>query len=230
LATAGLGQLVKENIRDKEGLLVRDNVHGVDVFADDPNVRIIHISASGTVLAGAEPFISNLSTFLDEAVLLSQQAKDVVLLLNYALMRPEPVAQIVFSVSAVEMLGQQEKWSADQTRLLAKLAGDAQNAAIGNEAERAEVAAAISRGTQKVGLRQGVMRLLDTLQLVHLKKEWDKLYSERSTLVHGLAPKPGADYSDLAFRTVSLCGQILLKVLEKEIAAAGAHIDKYYKS
>ena len=74
------------------------------------------------------------------------------------------------------------------------------------------------------------MRLLDHLGLSHLKKEWDELYGERSTLVHGLAPKPGADYTGLATRTVSLCGQILLKVISKEITTANSHVDKFYKT
>ena len=56
----------------------------------------------------------------------SPLAKDVILLLNVALMQPHPVAQIVFAFSAVEMLGQQQTdWTDDQKRLLEKLAEDA---------------------------------------------------------------------------------------------------------
>jgi hypothetical protein len=77
-------------------------------------------------------------------------------------------------------------------------------------------------------LRQGVFRLLDRLGLQHLKKSWDDLYAERSTLVHGLAPQPGADYGDLAHRTVSLCGQILLKAAAAEIPQADRHVTRMY--
>jgi hypothetical protein len=71
-----------------------------------------------------------------------------------------------------------------------------------------------------------VFRLLDELGLAHLKTPRDDLYDERSTLVHG--PKPGADYEDLAHRTVSLCGQILLKAVAAEVPMANRHVARLY--
>ena len=71
--------------------------------------------------------------------------------------------------------------------------------------------------------------MLDALELAHLRKNWDALYAERSTLVHGLAPRPGADYGDLAFRAVSLCGQILLRAIATDIPAANEYTDKFYE-
>jgi hypothetical protein len=53
---------------------------------------------------------------------LFERVAHVILLFNYALMRPEPVAQIVFAVSAVQSLGQDESWSHDQKQLLRELA------------------------------------------------------------------------------------------------------------
>ena len=143
-------------------------------------------------------------------------------------MRPEPVAQIFFAISAVEMLGQ-EDWSADQIHLLEKLAIEAESETIGTVYERREVSDAIKRSLHKIGLLQGVMRLLDDLGLSHLKREWKRLYRERSKLVHGLAPKPGADYGGLALETVTLCGQILLKMISKEVTVANSYVDKFYK-
>jgi hypothetical protein len=228
LSTSGFGKLIKDQVREQAGVLLRDNVHGIDVFADDPNVRIAHISATGTVLSAPEPFLTDVDRFHGVAANASQRAADIVLLMNYALMRPEPVAQIVFAVSAVEMLGQDEKWSTEQGQLLAELADAAEKAAIGTAEERREVAEAIRKGTHKLSLRQGVLRLLTSLGLGDLKKEWDELYKERSTLVHGLAPKPGADYSDLAFRTVGLCGKILLTAVSREVPGANSHVDQFY--
>jgi len=230
IATAGLGQVVKDHFREQTNLLIRNNIHGVDVFPDDPNVRIIQINATGTVLADPTAFINDLSTFLDDTDNIQQRTKDIVLLLNYALMQPEPIAQVVFAFSAVEMLGQQESWSEDQKHILDTLALSADNATIGTANERSEVSDAIKRGTHKIGLRQGVMRLLDSLDLGPLKKQWDTLYAQRSTLMHALAPKPGANYSQLAFDTVTLCGRILLKEIEKEVAAANKHVDKFYNT
>lgn len=96
--------------------------------------------------------------------------------MNYALTRPDPVAMIVFAVSAVEMLGRDETWSIEQRTMLDAAAKAVENASIGTEGERAEVAEAIRRDTYKLSLRQGVLRLLSTLGLNHLKKKWDAPY------------------------------------------------------
>lgn len=229
LATSSLAQSIKDHIAKETGAIVRDNVHGLDVFEDDPRVTIFSISATGTVLANRDPFLAFAAELHGKDATISDEARDVVLLLNYALMRPEPVAQIVFAFSAVEMLGQRETWTTAQKALLTELATSAERSTFGNEHERREVSDAITKSLHRLTLRQGVLRLLDRLNLAHLKSEWDKHYAERSTLVHGLAPRPGADYSDLAYRSVSLCGHILLKAVAAELPIADRHIYNYYE-
>lgn len=230
LPTSGFGKLVKDRVRQQSGLLLRDNVHGVDVFLDDPNVRIGHFAATGTVRASPDRFLGDINELFESAEKTSQRTKDIVLLLNYALLRPEPVAQIVFAFSAVEMLGQDEDWSNDQRRLLERLAGLALELEVGSPSERHEVATAIRKNMHRLSLRQGVMRLLASLDLIHLKRIWDDLYSERSTLIHGLAPKPGIDYGNLAHRSVGLCGQILLTAVSREVPGASKHILVLYET
>jgi hypothetical protein len=228
LPTSAVGQTVRQTAKDQFGIHLRDNVHGLDVFPDSPDTAIIDFHGTASVLAGADDFLAGLGELHDVASAMSQRAAGVVLLLNFALMRPEPVAQIVFAVSAVEMLGQDEAWSQDQKRLLEELAQAGMRSTTGSEAERCEVADAITKSLHRITLRQGVFRLLDRLGLSHLKKPWDALYSERSTLVHGLAPKPGAEYGDLASRTLNLCGQILLKAVAAEIPGADKHVSRMY--
>lgn len=228
LATARLGEHFRQHIAQQTGTFVRDNIHGLDVFADDPNIRILDLSATGTVRANPEPFLIDLDALHHVAVRASPRTKDVILLLNAALMQPHPVAQIVFAFSAVEMLGQQEAWTDDQKGLLAQLAEAAETSSMASPAERSEVAETIRR-SHRLSLRQGVLRLLDALDLANLKLVWDKIYGERSTLVHGLAPRPGADYSDLAQRVVGLCGRILLKAVAADIPGANRYVDKFYE-
>lgn len=226
--TSGFGKIVKGATYEKEGILLRDNVHGIDIFLDEPNVRIGHFTATGTVRSAADPFLSEIDVFYKIIEGASQRAKDIVLLFNYALTRTDPVAMIVFSFSAVEMLGQDETWSDPQKRLLADLAKAAEQSAVGTAEERAEVAVAIRRGTQKIGLRQGVLRLLTSLDLSHLRSKWDELYGERSTLVHGLAPEPGVDYGELAHKAMSLCGHILIAAIAREVPRASKYLQEYY--
>lgn len=229
LATSGLGILVKEKLKNEQGIAARDNIHGLDVFIDDPNVRYINISASGVLRKRPEEFIEALNSIYASAITISSRASDIILLLNYALMQPEPVAKIIFAFSAVETLGQDESWTLSQKSLLKELANFAERSDIGDEAERLEVSNAIRNGLHRLSLRQGVMRLLSNLGLGELKPIWDKLYSERSTLVHGLAPKPGADYGELASKSIDLCGRILLKAVATEIPCAAQYIDKFYQ-
>jgi hypothetical protein len=228
LATSSLGRSVREEILTKTGSDIRPNVHGLDVFPDNPDTRIFTMTGMGTVLACPDPFLSDLDGLHKSALTPSQPVADVILLLNYALMRPEPVAQIVFAVSAVESLGQDESWTDDQKELLKELAAAATRSSTGTDVERQEVVDAIRKSLHRLTLRQGVFRLLDRLGLPDLKKPWDQLYAERSTLVHGLAPQPGADYTTLAHLTVSLCGQILLRAVASEIPMADRHVRKLY--
>jgi hypothetical protein len=228
IATSGFGKVVKDHVLKEAGVTLRDNVHGIDVFADDPNVRFGHMEATLTVHAAPDPFLTILQSLGTSISEVSQSTRDVVLLMNYALMRPEPVAQIVFAFSAVEMLGQDEDWTPAQRGLLTGLASIAREHTDGSDDERKEVAAAIERGTQRLSLRQGVLRLLTSLELQDLRKDWDRQYDERSTLVHGLAPVPGADYSQLAHRVVNLCGRILLTYISREVPIVREYIDTYF--
>jgi hypothetical protein len=58
LPTSGFGKLVKDRVREQSGLILRDNVHGLDVFLDEPNVRIAHFSATGIVRASPDRFLA----------------------------------------------------------------------------------------------------------------------------------------------------------------------------
>jgi len=228
IATSGFGKIVKDRVKEQHGIELRSDVHGVDVFKDEENIRIASFSGTGTVRASIDPFLCDMCSLFNTYGGVSQETKDIILLLNYALMRPDPIAQIIFSISAVEMLGQNESWSTEQEKLIRLLAASCKEYSVGSDDEREEVAAAIKKGLFKLSLRQGVLRLLSSLDLIHLKKKWDEIYGKRSTLVHGLAPTPGVDYNSVAHEVVSLCGHILLTAISKEIPDANKHIDKFY--
>lgn len=229
LPTSGLFHGIKEHLEKESGSIIRNNIHGLDVFEDDPKVVIFSFNATGIVHANHDPFLGFAAELYGHDSALSDDAKDIILLLNYALMRPEPVAQIIFSISAVEMLGQTESWTEAQKNLLSCLAKIAESSDECSEQERQEISDAITKSLHRLTLRQGVMRVLGRLNLIHLKKEWDSLYSERCTLVHGLAPRPGMDYSELAHRAVSLCGYILLKTIAAELPIIDKYNTTYYR-
>ncbi len=227
--TCDLAQAVKDRIKESTDTIVRGNVHGLDVFVDAPNVSILSIQGTGTVRVRPDKFIETMSEIVEASPTVSQETRDVLLLLNYALMRPDPVSKIVFCISAVEMLGQNQEWSPSQAALIVALHDEAlRNTDHCDEVERAEVANAIKKGLHKLSLRQGALRLLDSLGCSDLKREWDRLYGKRSTLVHGLAPEPGVDYSQLATDVVNFCGQVLLRYIAREIPQANKFITEFY--
>jgi hypothetical protein len=65
--TSGFGKVVKDDIYEKQDLVLRDNVHRVDVFLDEPNVRIGHFSATGTVRSAAYPMELTVLQFQNHA-------------------------------------------------------------------------------------------------------------------------------------------------------------------
>jgi hypothetical protein len=227
-ATSGVSIAVKTLMQEQRDIILRDNVHGLDVFIDDKRVRIFRMQAAGHILKDPSPFLDDINVLIAEVGAATQPTIDMILLLNHALMRKDPVAQIVFAFSAVEMIGQAKKWSPAQVALLTHLASVASNSAFGTQEERDAISEALTKSIHPKGLRQGVLELMQSLSLGHLKKDWDLLYGQRSTLVHGLAPRPGVDYGELAFKVVSLCGLILLTAIAKEVPSVAAHIEKFY--
>ena len=60
LPTSGLGAAFRKQVEERTGASIRSNVHGIDVFPDEPNVVIFNVSATGTVLSSPEPFLPDL--------------------------------------------------------------------------------------------------------------------------------------------------------------------------
>jgi hypothetical protein len=200
----------------KEHERIAPNIHGLAILPDDDCTRFPISNAHLSVTADPEHFTSALRDLGKNGAIAFGAAANGVRLLNLALMTSEPLAQMVLAFSAVEELGQNEKWSAAQIALIERLADAAEASTEVTPEQRVEVAKAIRSGLFPLSLRQGVIRLLSTLHLEHLRKEWDRLYSIRSGLFHGIAHLSDTEISKAALDTVTLCGQIVLAVVAKE--------------
>ena len=182
---------------------------------DDDYTRFPVIDVHATVTADPEHFASCLRGLgeNENGDIGLGAAANGVRLLNLALMTSEPLAQMVLALSAVEELGQNEKWSEAQIALIEQLADAAEASAEVTAGQRAEVARAIRTGLFPLSLRQGVMRLLSGLDLIdHLRKEWDR----RSGLFHGTARLSDSEINQAALDTITLCGRIILAIVAKE--------------
>jgi hypothetical protein len=200
----------------KEHEQIAPNIHGLAILPDDDHTRFPVINIDATVTADPEHFVSALRELGANGNICLGEAANGVRLLNLALMTSEPLAQMVLALSAVEELGQNEKWSEGQIALIEQLADAAEASAEITAPQRAEVARAIRSGPFPLSLRQGVIRLLSGLDLDHLRKEWDRLYSVRSGLFHGTARLSDSEINQAALDTITLCGRIILAIVAKE--------------
>jgi hypothetical protein len=201
-------------LKDNERLA--PNVHGLSILPDDDNTRFPVVGFQATVTADPQHLTSALRELGENSEISFGAASNAVRVLNLALMTSEPLAQMVLSFSAVEELGQNEKWNDTQEALIKDLAIGAEKSGKGTAQERAEVARAIRKGLFPLSLRQGVMPLLSRLGLDLLRKEWEELYGIRSGLFHGTARLSDSEISKAAQDSITLCGRIILGVVAQE--------------
>jgi hypothetical protein len=120
---------------------------------------------------------------------------------------------MVLAFSAIEELGQEERWTSEQRALIQATAAELENRAT--TPDEHEVAEAVRR-LHRLSLRQGVMRVLARLGLATLKTEWDRLYGIRSGVFHGTSPIGSKELRQAASEAVTLCGKILLEQLRND--------------
>lgn len=217
MATSDMSETFARSI----GLLQPDeritpNIHGIEVLPDDDKNRIFVLEIRGKTTADPDQLLGALTELSTEIPLSMSAAAPSVRILNLALMNPQPLAQIALAFSAVEALGQDEKWSSAQVDLLENLAAEIETQADEHDVERLEIAAAIRRNLHRLGLRQGVMRVLERLGLKHLQKEWDRLYGLRSGVFHGTSRLTESEIHTLAWQTVTLCSKVVFALIERD--------------
>jgi hypothetical protein len=221
--------VVREEFARAAGLIkpeerIAPNVHGLMVLPDDDLTRFPVVQAEGNVLAPPSDLIAAMEELggFDDPDLGRAQAG--VRLLNQALMTSEPLAQMVLAFSAIEELGQNETWDDAQLALIQQLAAMARQSDL-SEGQRTEVARAIETGLFKLGLRQGVLRLMERYGVGYLQKEWDRLYSIRSGMFHGTARLASVELHQPAQDTITLCGKIVFAI----VSESGGHLPKAIK-
>lgn len=194
---------------------IAPNVHGLMVIPDDKNTRFPVFSIEATVSAAPDHVLGAIAS-LGSAPTLSAVVNEALVIVNMAMMNAQPIAQLALALSAVEALGQTEKWTDEQHALIEELVAHVEGAVRYVQQEREEVATALRRNLHKIGLRQGVMRILSKLGLAHLKKEWDRIYNARSGLFHGTYRPDEQEISQLANDAITLCGTIVLTLAKYE--------------
>lgn len=201
-------------IRAEERLF--QNIHGLIVVPDDGNNRFHYAEITATIRSDPGQFFQTLGEIGQSAEAESRAISNGIFLLNSAMLSVHPLAQTVLALSAIEAIGQNEKWSASQKSLISRLGDCAESDSECEPLQSREVAKAIRSGLHKVSLRQGVLRVLDRIGLPNLKPEWNSMYILRSRIFHGLERPSDQKMSELAQDSLRLSGKIILKFAKNE--------------
>lgn len=87
LPMAYAGRALKEALA-KDGISVRNNIHGLNVFQDDPKVGVLTSIGGRPTRVAPEPFLGDLDELMKSDLAASKATTDVILLFNYVLTRP----------------------------------------------------------------------------------------------------------------------------------------------
>lgn len=199
----------------KEDERIHPNVHGLLVYPDDGLSRIAIGNLEAVVTFDPAQLIQAAEQLGKTLPIALSTVDASVRILNLALMSTEPLTQVVLAISVVEALGQDEDWTDNQRVILNQLADDLEGGAD-TGSERKEISDALRRNLHRIGLRQGVLRVLARLKLEHLKKEWDRIYTMRSGIFHGTEHLSESETQQLAQDSITLCGKIVITLLGHE--------------
>lgn len=209
----------------KAGERLHPNVHGLIIYPDDGLSRFPLVNASGVVTADPASLVGAIEE-LGRAIPHTLDATCAGFrILNLALKSSEPLTQVVLAISVIEALGQDENWTEHQRNILTKLATDVESQP---GAEEKEVGDALRRSLHRIGLRQGVLRVLARLGLDHLKKDWDKVYGLRSSVFHGTGQLTEPEMHELAQSAITLCGQIVIALMRHSGIAIPSVANEHY--
>ncbi len=205
-----------------ESCNVLPDVHGITVFRDD-NDFIPPIQGCANLKGGrnADIFTQVLQEIFSknsENVSGSESIQMAIRVLNLADASSDSIAKLVLSVSTVEGLAKEPKWTTEQTNRIDWIVESIEN---GHEdIEGAEmVISAIKEIRSRVSVGRRVKHLWNHHNLSELLPEWDKIYKKRSRLFHrdskGNAPAGNLEDSELCALSedaFKLCTTIILTI------------------
>jgi hypothetical protein len=221
----GVSAKIRENFFKRTGRILRNRVHGIDVFKEEPPVHTIVVEAEGRVTIDPQVFLLELeasfgawcnpvSVDLERALRLRAEA-------NFA---GHNLVRMLLAIASVEALTPDELWTDKQKEMLQCFTTKACSFPGASPDEIEEI---VERFTQmsKLSISQGFRRLFDRLGIQHLWPPWRDVYNFRSRILHGDVPPEGALAAvDEALR---LSRQIVLRAAADEIAGADSVAAKF---
>ena len=189
------------------------DIHGISVFPDDENIKVIAAQGSGRVTHDPQEFISAIEQAATTGV--SRDVDQAIRVLNLAHISDNPLATVVLAISAIEALAvKNEGWTTTQEDMIAQTTTWVHRQFGGSDAVL-EVTEAIHR-MHRQSLRQQSKRLLTNHNLQDRWLEWDDVYGRRSRLFHGGAMREDKFVVELANDAMKVCGAIVLSIAKQQ--------------
>lgn len=114
-----VSQAIKKSLAAKQGIQLRDDIHGLDVYAEQPEVRRLSVEAYGSVKYVVENYEAPIKAFYGTQVELGPKQELALDLYNLSHFENIPKTRFLTLVSVVEILAARKKRS-PATRALLK--------------------------------------------------------------------------------------------------------------
>lgn len=209
---------MREAFFKKHGRILRNRVHGIDVYKEDIPVNIIVIEGRGTVTIPPQIFLRELeASFTAWSKTVSVDLENALRLRAEANHAGDNLVRMILAIASVEALALDEFWTDKQKEMLQWFATYARSFPGATESEIEEIVERVT-GQRKLSVNQGFRRLFDRLGVQHLWPRWSKVYNLRSRILHGdIHPREVLAEID---QTMRLSREIVLTAAAREIAGA----------
>lgn len=169
----------------KYGVYLRPVANGVHVFPKDYPTLWSESEGPRIFTVPPQSFLEELNTaYRTWRGPLSENMRHALHLRVQAQMGGDSLAEFVLAIASVEALTPDEFWNNAQRKALDDVAAQVRSMLDLSANEIDEIVERITK-QRKLSVNQGFRRLFDRLGLAHIRRDWDRVYSIRSKVLHG---------------------------------------------
>lgn len=211
-ASSWISPLIKSDLFNKHGVTLLDNVHGIMVYPTDIIATMHSSSATFVSYSRGHEEINDVASLFGKVALEDRREYQAALLMNAAMINSEPLASMVLAVSAVELLSKGKGWTDAQKNSLSQIMNIVNANSYLLETEKNDLLASLERLSRQ-SITAGITQLLTSLNLIHLKPQWDLVYKHRSTVFHARRYITENERNYNVQEVMSVCGRIVFAAL-----------------
>jgi hypothetical protein len=182
--TSGLFNLFRSQLEEQHGYHIRNNVHGIDVFEEDPEreTRFFSFEATGTVSEPPAYFAAFFRRIRAAGLQLTERQRIALELINDSIFPASPDAQLLIRVAAMEVLCQPRS-RPEGLRALLSTVLKSLNTVDASPEDKRIVREMLQRGMNE-SIGQATQRHIRTILGDQREKDFKAIYKSRSRLTH----------------------------------------------